>query len=151
MTTSTRQHAQGSVPLNQRTTFYFSSWVRLLALSLLLGFGLMTGSVFASRTAHAQSLNSVTITDCSDDTQLRSAVTHASSGDTITFGCSGDIKLTGTLTISKNLTLDGSGQSVTLDGQNAVGVLQVNTNVNFTLNALTIANGAASSTLAAAR
>src|SRR5581483_9101899 len=45
---------------------------------------------------------------------------------------------------NKNLTLDGSGQNVTLDGQNSVGVLEVYPNVNFTLNALTIANGAAS-------
>ncbi len=74
---------------------------------------------------------------------MQGAIGSASSGDTIAFGCSGDIKVSRTLMINKNLTLDGGGQSVTLDGQNAVEVLQVNTNVNFTLNALTIANGSA--------
>ncbi len=118
--------------------------MRLVALSLLLGFGLLAGTMFASRTAHAQSLSSVTITDCTDDSQLQSAIASASSGDTITFGCSGTIPITRTLTIATNLTLDGSGQNVTLDGQNKVEVLLVNRGVTFTLKALTIAHGTTS-------
>lgn len=135
---------KGLFPLNQRTTFHLSCWVRLVALSLLLGFGLVTGNVLASRTAHAQSLSSVTITDCTDETQLRGAIANAASGETITFGCSGAIPinaLNGPLTIATNLTLDGSGQTVTLDGGNRGPVLSVNGGVTFTLNALTIAHG----------
>ncbi len=93
--------------------------------------------------AHAQS----NITDCTDDTQLRSVITNATSGETITFGCSGTIPITvanGPLVIGTTLTLDGSGQSVTLDGQNQVEILQVYGGVIFTLNALTIAHGSAS-------
>ncbi len=120
-----------------------SSWVRLIALSLLLGLGLLAGALLVSKPVHAQSLNTVTITDCTDDSQLQSAVANAASGDTITFGCSGDIKLTRTLTIATNQTLDGSGQNVILDGNNSVEVLLVNSGVTLTLNALTVSNGTA--------
>ncbi len=93
-----------------------------------------------SRSAHAQSDATISVTTC-DESHLDQAIASASSGDTITFACSGDIALTQTLTISQNLTLDGSGQQVTLDGQNQVRVLSVNKGINFTLNALTIAHG----------
>jgi hypothetical protein len=128
--------------MNQPPTHRLSSWARLLVLSLLLGVALLAGSLVASsRPAHAQAASSVTITDCSDDSQLQSAISSAASGDTIAFGCSGTITLISTLTISKNLTLDGNGHSVTLDGNNRVDVLFVDNGVSFTLNALTIAHG----------
>jgi hypothetical protein len=94
-------------------------------------------------TTHAQS--TITVSTC-DESHLDAAITQANSdndGDTITFSCSGDIKLTGTLTISGSMTLDGSSQSVTLDGQNLVQVLMVNSGVTFRLNALTVAHGSA--------
>jgi hypothetical protein len=94
--------------------------------------------------AHAQS--TITVSNC-DESHLDAAISQANSdnaGDTVTFSCSGDIKLTSTLTISGSMTLDGNGQSVTLDGQNKVEVLQVNSGVTFTLNALTVARGSAS-------
>ena len=121
-----------------------SFWARLVALSLLLGFGLLAGGLLMSSTAHAQPLSSTTITNCSDDSQLQSAVSSAASGDTITFGCGGTIPLTKTLTIATNLTLDGNGHSVTLDGGHSVEVLSVNSGVNFTLKALTVAHGSTS-------
>src|SRR5205807_970621 len=62
-------------------------------------------------------------------------------GDVIAFACSGDIKLSSTLKITGSMTLDGSGQSVTLDGGNSTQVLYVNNGVTFTLKALTIAHG----------
>src|SRR5436853_376315 len=95
-----------------------------------------------ARPAHAQS--TLSVTDCSSDAQLQAAVAQANSdnaGDVITFACSGDILLTSTLTINGSMTLDGSGQSVTLDGGNSVQVLSVKGGVSFTLNALTIAHG----------
>jgi hypothetical protein len=58
-----------------------------------------------------------------------------------TFGCSGTITLFSPLTISKNLTLDGRGQTVTLDGGGTTQVLVVNNGVQFTLNDLTVAHG----------
>ena len=69
-------------------------------------------------------MTSFTVTDCSTDRQLQDAISHATDGDTITFACSGTITLTSTLTIKRkgqtagNLTLDGSGESVILDGGN---------------------------------
>ena len=116
------------------------SWVRLVALSLLLGFGLLTGNVLASRAAHAQPAATIIVSTC-DEPHLDSAISSAASGDTITFGCSGDIVLSSTLEISRNLTLDGKGQQVTLDGGNRVRVLLVDSGVSFTLNALAIAHG----------
>lgn len=69
-------------------------------------------------------MTTFTVTDCSTDSQLQDAISHATDGDTITFACSGTITLTSTLTIKRkgqtagNLTLDGSGESVILDGGN---------------------------------
>ncbi len=109
----------------------------LLLVGLLAGVGLL-----ASRAATPAHAATTTITSCTE-AALDTAITNAASGDTLTFGCSGDILLTTTLTISKNLTLDGSGETVTLDGQNQVEVLSVNSGVTFTLKALTIAHGSA--------
>jgi predicted outer membrane repeat protein len=86
----------------------------------------------------------LTVTDCSGETgegRIGTVIGSASAGDTIQFSCSGTIPISSTLTISQDLTLDGSGQSVTLDGGNSVGVLFVNSGVSFTLKALTIAHG----------
>jgi len=131
--------------LNQRTVFHLAPWVRFVALSLLLGFGLMTGTMLASGKAHAAT--TLTVSNCNDDSQLQADVAQANSdndGDLINFSCSGDIPLSNTLTISGSMTIDGSGQSVTLDGQNRVQVLSVYSGVDLTLNALTIANGSVS-------
>jgi hypothetical protein len=117
--------------------------VRLgLVLVLLVGLCLALG--VQVRPAHAAT---DTVTDCSGENgpgQIGTVLSSASAGDTITFSCSGTIPITSTLTIStNNLTLDGSGQSVTLDGGNSTQVLSVNSGVTFTLNALTIAHGSA--------
>src|SRR2546427_228410 len=79
-----------------------------LGLLLLLGLCLVLGGQV--RPAHAQS--TLTVTDCSSDSQLQADVTQANNDnahDTITFSCSGDIKLTSTLTITGSMTIDGSG------------------------------------------
>jgi surface antigen len=85
-----------------------------------------------------------TVAAC-DEAALRAAVDDATPGDTITFGCSGTITLTaaagGPIGIAKNLTIDGSGQSVTISGGGSVGVIEVGPGVTVTLRALTIANG----------
>jgi hypothetical protein len=105
--------------------------------------------LFPRRMVHAAHDATTVITTC-DEATLRTAITNAASGDTIQFKISGSpctITLTaGTLVINNNLTFDASGspQPVTISGNNAVRVLQVNF-VTFTLNALTIANGSASS------
>ena len=46
-------------------------------------------------------MTTFTVTDCSTDSQLQDAISHAADGDTITFACSGTITLTSTLTIKR--------------------------------------------------
>ena len=58
--------------------------------------------------------------------RLVDVINAASAGDTITFSCSSTITLSSTITIGKNLIIDGSGQSVTISGGDAVGVFIVN-------------------------
>lgn len=122
--------------------------LRLLRACGRLGFGLvlLAGLCLAlsvqAQPAHAQS--TLTVTDCSSDSQLQTDVSQANTdndGDTITFSCGGDIKLSKTLTITGSMTIDGSGQTVTLDGQQQFGVFLVQSGANLTLNALTISNG----------
>ncbi len=111
--------------------------VRFLLLIALI-FTLLTPSTIA----HAATL---TVSDCAAPSgtanRLVEKITAASSGDTINFSCSGTITLAATMTIAKNLTIDGTGQTVTISGGNAVRVLIVNTGVSLTLNNLAIANG----------
>ena len=127
--------------MNQANTTRLSSRLRLMfGLALLIGLCTLTGGL--TRPAHAQS--TLSVSDCSSDAQLQADVAQANSdnaGDVITFACSGDIKLTSTLAISGSMTLSGSGQHVTLDGGDSTLVLDVNGNLSFTLNALTVAHG----------
>jgi FIMAH domain-containing protein len=116
----------------------------VVLLGLLSGLGVVMAGV--SLHAHAAPAATLTVTDCSGETgpgQIGTVISSASAGDTITFSCSGTIPITSTLTISKNLTIDGSGQTITLDGGSSTQVLSVNSGVTFTLKALTIAHGSA--------
>jgi CSLREA domain-containing protein len=64
--------------------------------------------------------------------------------DTITFSVSGTIMLGSTLpsiTDGLGLTIDGTGQTVAISGNNAVRIMTVNTNAVLVLNDLTIENG----------
>jgi hypothetical protein len=74
---------------------------------------------------------------------LREAIANASAGDTITFDSSiagQTITLTNQLDIAKNLTIDGTGQKITISGGGTVRVFNVTANT-ITFNNLTIANG----------
>jgi hypothetical protein len=116
----------------------------VVLLGLLSGLGVVMAAV--SLHAHAAADATLTVTDCSGETgpgRIGTVISSASAGDTITFSCSGTIPITSTLVISTNLTIDGSGQTITLDGGSSVRVLSVNSGVTFTLNALTIAHGSA--------
>jgi predicted outer membrane repeat protein len=78
--------------------------------------------------------------------ELRDAMNKASSGDTIVFSLSGTITLGSTLpNVTTTLTIDGTGQSVTISGNNSVGVFDVNvpsgSGGNLALNGLTVTHG----------
>lgn len=87
----------------------------------------------------------LTVTDCSAPSgaagQLVETIAAASPGDTVNFSCSGTITLSATLNIAKNLTLDGSGQTVTISGGNAVRVLLIDPGITVNLNQLTLSGG----------
>ena len=62
-----------------------------------------------------------------------------SGGGTVTFGCSGWIGLTNTISISADTVIDGSGQTITLSGESAVRVFSVNAGKTLNLNNLSVA------------
>lgn len=102
---------------------------------------------FLTPTAFAQTMSVIPVTQC-NEMSLRNAIASAHNGDTITFRCSGDIKLTSTLSFPSpnnpsltNLTIDGNGQVVQLDGNNAVQVFTVNAPMTLTLKRLTVIKG----------
>jgi hypothetical protein len=78
------------------------------------------------------------------DVSLREAIEGALAGTTITFasGLQGTITLNSQLSIDRNLTIDGLGANLlSLSGNNASRVLQINNGATVTLEGLTIANG----------
>src|ERR1700735_4353367 len=115
---------------------------------------------------HAGDNNSITVNNLTDPASttgnhfctLREAINNANAvadtsggdcaagtgNDTISFGVSGTITLgtNGALpAIVNDRTIDGSGQSITVDGANSFEVLSVNSGATLGLNSLTIAHG----------
>lgn len=85
------------------------------------------------------------ILNANNNNQSGSTDCAAGSGtDTIGFSISGTITLGSTLpAVNDDLTIDGSGQSITVSGNTTVQVLRVNSSKTVNLNSLTIANGLA--------
>jgi uncharacterized delta-60 repeat protein len=73
-----------------------------------------------------------------DQASLEAAM---SSGSSVTFGFNGIITLTNTLYITTNITLDGTGRSISLDGGNAVRHFVVTNGVTLRLINMTLING----------
>ena len=87
----------------------------------------------------------ITVTNNNDSGagSLRQAITDTVASDTITFDSSiagQTITLSSQLTINKNLAIDGTGQNITISGNNAVRVFEV-TAGTVTFDSLIIANG----------
>ncbi|HSA99886.1 MAG TPA: choice-of-anchor Q domain-containing protein, partial [Anaerolineales bacterium] len=79
---------------------------------------------------------------CNSDCSLREAITTALDGTTINFNVSGTITLGSALpAIDKMLSLDGSGQSITVDGADSYHIFEVSDTGDLRLNRLTITNG----------
>ncbi len=84
------------------------------------------------------------IIDSCTERQLDQALSIAKDGDTLTFACSGTIKITSLKVISKSITLDASGQTVTLDGHNVTPLFSIDKKATVTINHLSVINGRAS-------
>jgi hypothetical protein len=90
-----------------------------------------------------------TVTACDDTSStgtLRQVIASAAAGDTVNFSCSATITRGSTIELDKSLTIDGSGQSVTISGGQTttvtgVRVLIVGTASAVTLKYVTVANG----------
>ena len=100
--------------------FIFRLLPAIVFLSLLYGLA----SVPPARAA------TLIVSDCSAPSgaagRLVEVIAAAAAGDTITFSCSGTITLSSTITLDKNLIIDGSGQAVTISGGDTVRVFIVN-------------------------
>jgi predicted outer membrane repeat protein len=119
----------------------------VVALSLMLAMlvSFVPAPTFAATTT--------TLTSCTE-AGLRQAVSKAANGDTILFGCSGTITLTGGsdryIEINKNLTLDGNGQQVIISGGNNTSLFFVwGNNSTASFKNLSLANAYSTSSGAA--
>ena len=95
--------------------------------------------LFPARAAGTQ-----TVATC-DEVSLRQAISSATSGDTVNFACSGTIALNDlsgyAFMIDKDLTIDGTGQDVTIDGSEKTSTFYIQSSVTLTLNDLTFSGG----------
>ena len=109
--------------------------VALAAIALPLLFLMMSGLARAA---------TLTVTNTLDSGagSLRAQILAAASGDTINFSVSGTITLASSLpAIAISLTIDGSGQAITVDGATSFQILSVNSGATLNLRNLTIAHG----------
>lgn len=90
--------------------------------------------------APVQAAGDVTISDCSNDTQLRNAASSAGV-TTINFNCgTAVIQLQSYIQVAGEVTINGAG-AITLDGQGQYAFFQVYNSAKLTLNELTLQNG----------
>ena len=81
----------------------------------------------------------ITVTT-TDESSLNYALCN---GSTVTLAVDGTIGITSTKVISADVTLDGTGHSLMINGSNSVAMFTVNPGVHLTLKNLKIANGQA--------
>jgi hypothetical protein len=117
-------------------------------LGLLISIPLLASTVtFDSKLISAASAATLTVMNTNDSGpgSLRAAIIQASPGDTIVFAPSvrGTITLTtGQLVISKSLTITGPGaESITISGNHANRIIQVDANADVNISGLAIAYG----------
>jgi len=116
-----------------------TTMMKTLQTNIVLWFALCLLLMWGAAPVSAATLT-VTNTNDSGAGSLRDALASAGAGDTIEFSVSGTITLASQLTISQNLTINGTGKSIIIDGNNAYRVFCVTAaTVNFI--ALTIQHG----------
>lgn len=119
-----------------------------LIAGLLLGLVMISGFTEGILAAPGATIT-VTSLDDSGPGTLRQAIVDASAGDTIDFALSGTIYLASHLVIDKELTIDGSGQTVAVsgdtgnDGSPDVKVFEIWSIGALTLTHMTVTSGMA--------
>jgi hypothetical protein len=85
----------------------------------------------------------LTVTSCGDigANTLRNQTVAAAAGDTIVFGQNCTVALASTLTLTKNVTIEGAGHTVTIQGNNTFTLLASNNGVAVNLIGLTFTQG----------
>jgi hypothetical protein len=119
----------------------------------------LAGLLLASLSGSPAGAANFTVSNLNDNgaDSLRQAIDDANGtagADTITFTVSGTIVLGSTLpniTDAAGLTIDGTGQSITVSGNNAVQVMFVDTAAKLNLQSLTITNGSTGGDLSTTR
>jgi IPT/TIG domain len=136
-----RRCAGGSSVTNMRRSLgpRHRNGVRSIALTFVSTILVANGVLALARTMPA-SASSTTITDCSDATGLESAL---SAGGSYVFTCSGTITVQD-LVVTKSVSLNATGMSVTLSGGYAGRVFDVQSGT-LNLTAVTISAGEATS------
>src|SRR5258707_11857165 len=77
---------------------------------------------------------------CSEGTLIAALVT-AQPGGTVILDCTGAIKISHTIVISNNLSIEGAGPSVTLSGDVSWPIFKIEGGADVTLKRLTLLNG----------
>lgn len=126
-----------------------------IVLAMLLGLALSWYSAPGAATALAAPAavcaSSYTVTSAADSGagSLRDGIATVYAGGTITFDSDYSIYLNSTLTITKAMTIDGSGHAIVLSGDSGnngspnVGIIAINNATNVALNYLTFTDGTA--------
>lgn len=103
------------------------------------GYDGSTGTL--SQEVNCQNAITVINADDSGPGSLRQAIADVCAGGAITFDDDYTITLASTLTIARDLTIDGVGHDITVSGNNAVRVFLVTAGVTSNLSNLTVAHG----------
>ncbi|MBA4371352.1 MAG: hypothetical protein C0402_00650 [Thermodesulfovibrio sp.] len=100
-------------------------------------------TVFGSPRVVSVCYPSITVGNNADsgDGSLRQAIADICPDGTINFNGDYTISLASTLAISKNVTIDGDGHSVTVSGNSQCIVFMVSQSIAFNLNNVTVADG----------
>jgi len=118
---------------------------RLIAILISVA-GLSLGLFAFAATVAPTAIFTVTNNHDSGAGSLRDAILAANANpgaDTIIFNLSGAITLSSTLpAVTDELTIDGTGQSIAISGNNSVRVMSVDTGKSLTVINLTITKGA---------
>jgi hypothetical protein len=107
-------------------------------LTVLLAVLFQTGPIYLPLVWIREPINAGGIVSICDEANLRAML---AGGGRVTFSCSGTITLTDTIIITTETIIDGTGQNVTISGNNAVRVFWVYQGITTNLNRLTVANG----------